>query len=115
METKKEPKRDPVRKGPDKKTSPVNNNLILSLLVVGAVLFVVVTVFNNGSEVNIAPSDLRELIERTDNQPPAEASIEVIERNDRARQIQQSQRFGGGPISRYRQGDSRGAATSRRR
>ena len=80
METKKEPKRDPVRKGPDKKTSPVNNNLILILLVFGALLFVLVTVFNNGSEVYIAPSDLRELIERSDNPLPAEASIEVVER-----------------------------------
>jgi cell division protease FtsH len=82
METKKEPKRDPVRKGPDKKNSPVNNNLILVLLVLGAVVFVAVTVFNNGSEVYLAPSDLRELIERTGNQPPADATIKVIERND---------------------------------
>ena len=36
MEPKKEPKRDPFRKGPDKKSSPVNNNLVLSLLVAGA-------------------------------------------------------------------------------
>src|SRR5271170_7613297 len=77
METKKEPKRDPVRKGPDKKPSPVNNNLILLLLGIGAVLFVVVTVFNNGSEVNIPTSDLIELIKRTDPQAPSEASVLV--------------------------------------
>jgi cell division protease FtsH len=81
METKKEPKRDPVRKGPDKKTSPVNNNLLLILLVVGAVLFVVVTVFNNGSEVNIPTSALIELIKRTDVHTPTEASVKVPERS----------------------------------
>ena len=43
--------------GPDKKPSPVNNNLILALLVIGAVLFVVVTVFNNGSEVSLSYSE----------------------------------------------------------
>ncbi len=77
METKKEPRKDPVRKGPEKKTSPVNNNLILVLLGIGAVLFVVVTVFTNGTEVNIDTSDLLELIDKTDSSAPGEASILV--------------------------------------
>ncbi len=77
METKKEPRKDPVRKGPEKKTSPVNNNLVLLLLVIGAVLFVAITVFNNGSEIAVLYSDLKKLVERTDPAVPADASVQV--------------------------------------
>ena len=77
MEPKKEPKRDPFRKGPDKKTSPVNNNLILSLLVVGALVIVVVTVFNSSAEYSISSSDLETLVELTDPKSPGDASISI--------------------------------------
>ncbi len=79
MEPKKEPKKETFRKAPDKKTSPVNNNLILSLLIAGAAVFILVSVFNGGSEYTIPYSALEKLVDRTDPKAPDEASIDVGE------------------------------------
>jgi cell division protease FtsH len=79
MEPKKEPKKETFRKAPDKKTSPVNNNLILSLLIAGAAVFILVSVFNGGSEYVIPYSALEKLVDRTDPKLPDEASVEVGE------------------------------------
>ncbi len=90
MEPKKEPKRDPFRKGPDKKTSPVNNNLILSLLVTGALVIVVVTIFNSSAEYSISSSDLETLVEQTDPKAPGDASISVSDGDKEGKTIKYS-------------------------
>ncbi|HEY2250589.1 MAG TPA: AAA family ATPase, partial [Planctomycetaceae bacterium] len=81
METKKETKKDPGRKGPERKTAPVNNNLFLAVLVVAAVLGVAITMFNSGSDVNIFRSDLFELIDRSDR-PSPENTIQIADQNN---------------------------------
>lgn len=72
-----ENKRDPVRKGQEKKPSSMNGNVIWYLLGLGVLTLIVVTLFNNNNDVYILPSNLIELVKRTNPEDSAKAKIEV--------------------------------------
>ena len=59
-----ENRKEPVRKPNEKKSSPMSNNVIWYLLILGVLILVVLALFNNGSEVVIPYSDLLALVKQ---------------------------------------------------
>jgi cell division protease FtsH len=76
-----ENKKEPVRKSTEKKSSPMNNNLIWSLLGLGLVTLAFVTLFSNGTDAVIPFSDLLELAKRQNNTEPEKNFVEVAGEN----------------------------------
>ncbi len=74
-----ENKPDPVRKVTEKKSSPMNNNVIWTLLALGVLLLIVVTWINNVVEVVIPYSDLLNLVKQRTPDEPAKGHITVRE------------------------------------
>ena len=59
--------RDPIRKSGDKKTSPMNNNVVWFLLVLGVLTLLTVTMMTGGPDEKVLYSDLLELIKIADD------------------------------------------------
>ncbi len=58
--------RDPLRKTPDKKSTPLNNNIVWVLLILGVVMFSAVSLLTAGTEDKLKYSDLLELVKASD-------------------------------------------------
>jgi cell division protease FtsH len=59
--------RDPLRKVGDKKASPINNNIVWFLLVLGVLTLLAVSMMTGGPDEKIQYSDLLELVKASDN------------------------------------------------
>jgi cell division protease FtsH len=79
-----ENKKDPVRKPADKKLSPMNNNVVWSLLALGVLTLFVVSLLNPMPGVEIPYSDLLRLIKLTDSSGKSREPIVVREPKEKA-------------------------------
>ncbi len=59
--------RDPIRKSGDKKSSPMNNNVVWFLLVLGVLTLLTVSMMTGGPDEKVLYSDLLELIKIADD------------------------------------------------
>ncbi len=80
-----ENRKDPVRKPTEKKTSPMSNNVIWYLLVLGVLILIVLAWVNNGVEVVIPYSDLLALIKQKAPDEPARGALIVHENGTEVR------------------------------
>src|SRR5580704_15772433 len=60
-------KNDPLRKASDKKSSPLNNNIVWLLLCLGVLTLLAVSVMSSTADERIVYSDLLELVKNSDN------------------------------------------------